>query len=127
MAADRSLGLRGAPPVHAYFVGTTDAARNVRFRLFPPPGLLARAGVDVHVELTEAIGRADRVMLYQTGLARVEGLGDVQWVPGALADHLTSFGGQLQGAAGGQMPALDWIAAGATASYATVSEPCNHL
>ena len=127
VAADRSLGLRGAPPVHAYFVRTSDAARSVRFRLFPPPGLLARVGVDVHVESTEAIGRADRVLLYQTGLARVEGLGSVHWVPGALADHLTSFGGQLQGAAGGQMPALDWIAAGATASYGTVSEPCNHL
>lgn len=127
VAADRSLGLRGAPPVHAYFAITADAARSVRFRLFPPPGPLPRAGVDVHVEPTEAIGKADRVLLYQTGLARVEGIAAIHWVPGALADHLTSFGGQLLGAAGGQMPALDWIAAGATASYGTVSEPCNYL
>ena len=127
VAADRSLGLRGAPPVNAYFVSTADAARSVRVPLFPPSGLLTRAGVDVHVESTETIVQADRVLLYQTGLAHVEGLAAVHWVPGALADHLTSFGGQLQGAAGGQMPALDWIAAGATASYGTVSEPCNYL
>ena len=25
------------------------------------------------------------------------------------------------------MPATDWIASGATASYGTVSEPCSHL
>jgi uncharacterized protein (TIGR03790 family) len=47
-------------------------------------------------------------------------------VSGALADHLTSFGGQLLDAQG-QMSALDWLESGATASYGTVSEPCNHL
>ncbi len=46
-------------------------------------------------------------------------------MPGALADHLTSFGGQLTGDSG-QMSSLEWIAAGATASYGTVSEPCAH-
>jgi len=65
------------------------------------------------------------VLLYQTGLARVEKLGTLTWVPGALADHLTSYGGQLNGDSG-QMPALEWIASGATASYGTVSEPCSH-
>ncbi|NBW50907.1 MAG: TIGR03790 family protein [Betaproteobacteria bacterium] len=45
--------------------------------------------------------------------------------PGALADHLTSFGGQLNNTTG-QMTALEWLEAGVTASYGTVSEPCNH-
>ena len=52
------------------------------------------------------------------------------WLPGALADHLTSFGGQLDTdpeRAGAQTTALQWIASGATASYGSVSEPCNHL
>jgi hypothetical protein len=44
-----------------------------------------------------------------------------QYVPGALADHLTSFGGDLLATA--QMSILDWIWAGATASYGTVTEP----
>ena len=60
-----------------------------------------------------------------TGLARVSGLDRVNWVPGALADHLTSFGGRLSGDSG-QMSVLDWIGSGATASYGTVSEPCAH-
>ncbi|MEO5698048.1 MAG: TIGR03790 family protein [Burkholderiaceae bacterium] len=123
--SDGSLGLRGAPPSNAYFVATSDVARSTRSRYFPPPGLLRRFGVDVHVLKAQAIGNAQRVLLYQTGLARVEGLDSLRWVPGALADHLTSFGGQLSGASG-QMSILEWIDSGATASYGTVSEPCAH-
>jgi uncharacterized protein (TIGR03790 family) len=67
-----------------------------------------------------------RVVLYQTGAVRVNAPETIPWVPGALADHLTSFGGQLL-EAHGQMTVLDWIDAGATASHGTVSEPCNHL
>ena len=44
--------------------------------------------------------------------------------PGAIADHLTSYGGQIPNS--GQMSILKWIQAGATASYGTVVEPCNY-
>ncbi|MEP7099241.1 MAG: TIGR03790 family protein [Burkholderiales bacterium] len=125
VASDGSLGLRGAQPVNAYFVTTNDAARSVRTPLFPPPGMVSRFGVDVHVETTQAIENAKRVLIYQTGLANVPKLDTIKWVPGALADHLTSYGGVLD-AVNGQMPATDWIASGATASYGTVSEPCAH-
>jgi uncharacterized protein (TIGR03790 family) len=125
VAADFSLGQRGAPPANAYFVTTPDAARSVRSLFFPPPGLLARAGVDVHVEAKPAIENASRVLLYQTGLVTVPKLDTLRWVPGALADHLTSFGGYLEGGTG-QMSILEWIASGATASYGSVSEPCAH-
>ena len=125
VASDGSLGLRGAPPVHAYFVTTADSARSARSPLFPPPGSLRRAGVEVHVETTQAIENARRVLLYQTGLPTVGGLDTIKWVPGALADHLTSFGGALESGTG-QMSALEWIGSGATASYGTVSEPCSH-
>ena len=125
VAADASLGLRGAPPVNAFFVKTGDAARSVRAPDFPPPGLVRRFGVDVQVVTAQAIEDAKRVLLYETGRAQVDKLATLDWVPGALADHLTSFGGYLRGAAG-QMSILDWIASGATASYGTVSEPCAH-
>ena len=125
VAADGSLRPRGGVPVNAYFVTTDDAARSVRSRLFPPSGLLRRVGVDVHVESTQAIESATRVLLYETGLSRVDKLATLTWVPGGLADHLTSYGGQLTGD-NGQMSVLDWIASGATASYGTVSEPCSH-
>ena len=125
VAADGKLGLRGAAPVDAYFVTTNDTARSARTPLFPPPGLMRPFGVDVHVEATQAIEGAQHVLLYQTGLASIDKLDTLRWVPGALADHLTSFGGQLDGGSG-QMSALQWIASGATASYGTVSEPCAH-
>ena len=45
------------------------------------------------------------------------------FLPGAVADHLTSLGGQLTDSP--QMSALRWLEAGATASYGNVVEPCN--
>jgi uncharacterized protein (TIGR03790 family) len=53
----------------------------------------------------------------------VEGLETLGFLPGAIADHLTSFGGALDGQ--GQMSALRWLEAGATGSYGAVVEPCN--
>lgn len=126
VAADHSLGLRGAPPAHAYFLATDDAARNVRAALFPPSAMLRAFDVEVHNEHGPALSDKDRVLIYETGLAQVDHLETLHWVDGALADHLTSFGGQLDRTSG-QMTALAWIGAGATASYGTASEPCNHV
>jgi uncharacterized protein (TIGR03790 family) len=123
VASDNTLGLRGAKPVNAYFVTTNDVARSARSPLFPPAGLLRRQGVAVHVEQTQTIENANRVVVYLTGLAQVDKLDTIHWVPGALADHLTSYGGAL---GSGQMSSIDWIASGATATYGTVSEPCAH-
>lgn len=127
VSADGTLGLRGGAPVHAHFMVTADGARSVRAPLFPPVGLLRRIGVQVHVgegDLPPA--GSERVMLVQTGLAQLPAPDTIDWVPGALADHLTSSGGVLDRSSG-QSTVLDWIDAGVTASYGTVSEPCNHL
>lgn len=119
-----------SPPAQALFVSTADAARNVRARLFPPAGDWPGLGLTVRrVQASGPMSAGDgqRVLIYQTGMARVQGLDQLDWLPGALADHLTSFGGRLDAGEGGQMSVLDWLEAGATASYGTVSEPCNHL
>jgi hypothetical protein len=68
----------------------------------------------------------DDVLFYFTGAARLTKLATLRFLPGAVADHLTSFGGLLPDGRG-QMPATAWLAAGATASYGTVEEPCNHV
>jgi uncharacterized protein (TIGR03790 family) len=62
---------------------------------------------------------------YFTGIATVEELAKILFLPGAAADHLTSSGGVLEECTR-QMSALEWLRQGATATYGTVSEPCNH-
>jgi len=126
VAADATLpsAFLGA---NAWFVSTSDVARSVRSALFPPAGMMRPWSLDVKRIQADALPHLPRTLILQTGLARVEGLDKVDWLPGALADHLTSFGGALDAPPGeGQMSAIDWIEAGATASYGTVSEPCNH-
>ncbi|QPF74946.1 TIGR03790 family protein [Roseateles sp. DAIF2] len=127
IAADRSLAERGTPPVQAVFAATEDKARNVRAPLFPPEARLWAYGAQTRRVAQENLPELSEVLLFQTGLARVEGLERIPFLPGALADHLTSAGGQLERTSGPQMSALDWIEAGATASHGAVSEPCNHL
>lgn len=68
------------------------------------------------------IENRDDVLFYFTGKSEVERLDTNRFLPGAIADHLTSGGGRLVG--GKQMSALRWLEAGATASYGSVEEPC---
>ncbi|MDZ7920062.1 TIGR03790 family protein [Rhodoferax sp.] len=126
VAADQQLGKRGVPLAHAVFVSTPDKARNVRAPLFPAAAAVPALGVQIDRVDSNQAEPLPRVVLYQTGSVREEQMARIAWVPGALADHLTSFGGQLLNSQG-QMSVLDWLEAGATASYGTVSEPCNHL
>lgn len=125
VASDHTLGLRGAPDVHAHYLITADKARSARAPLFPAPGRVKGFGVDIHVDEAEVLQGAERLLLYETGKVKVEQLDTLHWVPGGLGDHLTSYGGRLDGKYG-QMSSLEWIASGATGSYGTVSEPCSH-
>ena len=128
LAADGS-----APAGTGYLLRTADVARNLRYpdlQRLPAawatdPGLALRYVDASAAGAAQVITGQTDVLFYFTGLARVDGLASNRFLPGAAADHLTSFGGQLPGA-NGQMPATDWLAAGATASYGTVEEPCNH-
>lgn len=126
VAADDKLGKLGAPSAIAVFVNTQDRARNVRAAAFPPAGRVGQTGVAVVRREQSDPEPLRRVVLYQTGLTRQNHIDTQQWIPGALADHLTSTGGQLMDG-NGQMSVLEWLEAGATASYGTVSEPCNHV
>lgn len=123
----------GADAARALLVRTADSARSVRH-----PDMLATAsawrdtvGLSVqYADLSDgrAVALADAagpLMFHFTGATWVADKGH-RWLPGAVADHLTSYGGMLPDA-NGQMPITDWLTAGATASYGTVEEPCNHL
>lgn len=128
VASDATLGRLFGPTSEAVFVSTADAARNVRSVLYPPAGAVGTGGLTIVRATEQAVppGPYRRLIAYQTGAATLKDLDHLGFLPGALADHLTSFGGVLDGS-GGQSTVLDWISAGATASYGTVSEPCNHL
>jgi len=111
-------------PASAYYLVTSDAARNSRTRFFPPSGRIAAKKLTTRTLKSDALEGARDIIVYQTGSARVDKLATLGFLPGALADHLTSFGGDLLGQS--QMSILRWLEAGATASYGTVSEPCNY-
>lgn len=64
-------------------------------------------------------------MFYLTGYTQVPDIKSNHYLPGAIADHLTSTGGAGISSQG-QMKAFRWLEAGATGSYGTVIEPCNY-
>jgi len=130
VAAGRALIDRGVksdytrPPGTAYLVITDDRNRSTRKQRFA----FARAyyGARHRIEVVSSAGIAarDDVMFYFTGTRHVPFLDSLTFRPGAIADHLTSSGGVLDGTR--QMNVLAWIEAGATGSYGTVVEPCNY-
>jgi len=112
------------PAAGAYFLRTGDKARNARAPFFPPSASVPARRLQIHTLRQDVLEGVDDIMLYQTGAVRVDKLETLHFLPGALADHLTSWGGDLLGER--QMSSLRWLEAGATASYGTVSEPCSH-
>lgn len=112
------------PKASAYYLRTTEASRNSRAGFFPPDGLVSQRKLSIKNIKANSLEGAQDVMIYQTGMSKVDKLDTLRFLPGALADHLTSFGGDLRG--NGQMSSQRWLEAGATASYGTVTEPCNY-
>jgi uncharacterized protein (TIGR03790 family) len=106
-----------------YLVETADKARNVRA---PRYDVIERwLGGTVAFERIKAPSIRDRsdVLFYFIGATKVGHLDSNRFLPGAIADHLTSTGGMLNGSA--QMSIMRWLEAGATGSYGAVVEPCN--
>jgi uncharacterized protein (TIGR03790 family) len=112
------------PVGSAYFLATSDAARSSRARFFPRSAAVPARKLAIKTLQQDSLENARDIIVYETGAAHVAKLDTLHFLPGALADHLTSFGGDLLGE--GQMSSLRWLDAGATASYGTVSEPCNY-
>jgi uncharacterized protein (TIGR03790 family) len=131
---DRGIAADGTfPSGDGYLIRTTDVARSVRW-----PSFVATADVWSHpagLDMTyvdnsdgsgsNVIANTNDVLFYFTGLTTVADIETNSYLPGAVADHLTSFGGQMP-TAGGQMSILRWLEAGATGSFGTTVEPCNY-
>jgi uncharacterized protein (TIGR03790 family) len=114
----------GAPPGTVYLVRTGDAARNVRAATYGEVEALLSQRVHTQELTTPILLDVPDAIGYFTGAKHVLELAHIHFRPGAVADHLTSTGGVLYG--GRQMSAVAWLTRGATGSYGTVSEPCNH-
>ncbi len=108
----------------AYLLQTSDHNRTVRINNVEQPRS-EQLTEQVRLELLKQdfIRNKKDVLFYFTGLAKVPVFNTNRYLPGAIADHLTSAGGVLTGS--GQMSALRWLEAGATGSYGAVVEPCN--
>jgi uncharacterized protein (TIGR03790 family) len=110
------------PSGTAYLVIGDDKIRNARALEYPLAEKETRDAIAVNiVRGLPLTGRSD-VMFYFTGAVAVPDLDTNRFLPGAVADHLTSFGGMLTDSP--QMSSLRWLEAGATGSYGTVVEPC---
>jgi uncharacterized protein (TIGR03790 family) len=113
------------PAETVYLEKTSDNTRNVRFLLFDNAIQESRARGDNFLQRTNSDSTAmTNVLGLDTGLADFS-LEENTFVPGAVADSLTSFGGFILENSG-QTPLLAFLEAGASASYGTVVEPCNY-
>jgi len=120
LAADSSF-----PPQTVFLEKTSDPARNVRFFLFDNAIQECRARSDNALTRTNSDATAFTEALgLDTGLTEFS-LPANSFIPGSVADNLTSFGGFLLESPG-QTTALAFLEAGACGSYGTVVEPCNY-
>ena len=121
---DRGVASDGTMPHGAaYLLVTGDTGRDVRTIGFADALMLAGDRIPIHVVHAPALENTNDIMFYFLGASRVPSLLTNHFLPGAVGDHLTSYGGMLGDST--QMDSLQWLEAGATGSYGTVVEPCN--
>ncbi|MGA2279975.1 MAG: TIGR03790 family protein [Verrucomicrobiota bacterium] len=115
------------PTQTAWLAKSSDVFRNIRYLEFDNTIFDARVAGDFFIEWTNSVSPYGLTNLlgYQTGLAVFNILPNV-FVPGAMADSLTSFAGILYENYG-QTTLLAFLNTGASGSYGTVVEPCAYL
>ena len=113
------------PTQSVYLAKTSDTARNVRYTEFDNAIFEARVRGDNSLVYTNTDSTSSTNLLgLLTGLANLS-LPANAFVPGAIGDSLTSYGGYIFNP-NGQTTLLAFLEAGAAGSYGTVVEPCNY-
>jgi uncharacterized protein (TIGR03790 family) len=113
------------PTQTVYLAKTDDTARNVRYVEFDNAIFDTRIRGDYSMVRTNTDSTSFTNLLgLETGLNAFVVPANA-FVPGAMADNLTSFGGFLLDPTG-QTTLLAFLDAGAAGSYGTVVEPCNY-
>jgi uncharacterized protein (TIGR03790 family) len=119
----------GTFPTQTVWLGkSTDTSRNTRFTEFDNTVFNTRLRGNYSVQRTNDNNAIFNglVLGFQNGLADFSISPTPLFVPGAMADCLTSFGGEIFQDTG-QTTLLAFLGAGASGSYGTVTEPCNYL
>lgn len=111
------------PEGTGYLLDTSDRNRNVRADSYAEVIKYLSPALKLERVKANYIEHKPDVLFYFTGSAEVPKISSNTFIPGAIADHLTSAGGQLTDSY--QMSSLRWLEAGATGSYGAVIEPCN--
>lgn len=129
-----SVRADGTAPNGVFYVVAPpgDAARNIRYKLFNSYDFDAHCWTGQpkrELVYADSLPGKTNVLGYFTGRPDVPNafLTNTVFLPGALADHLTSVGGYLPVPPQGQSSILEWIRGGVSASYGTVAEPCAYL
>ncbi len=122
------LAHQNFPHGDGYFVRTSDVYRSARWSWFQEavnfwnrPEALHMTYIDNSSSGSGYIQNTPNVLFYQESLESVPAITTNTYVPGSVADHMTSWGGMLTDSP--QMSILRWLEAGATGSYGTVVEP----
>lgn len=129
---DISMASDGTAPTGNVFLLKTGDLRDVQWESFEkamfPQRFIQPASVMTRVDALSLSGQSNIVGI-TAGLRFHTWIANNHVLPGAIAEHLTSYGGclfdvgvQLQDT--GQMSILDWILHGYAGSYGTVVEPC---
>jgi uncharacterized protein (TIGR03790 family) len=115
------------PTQSVHLAKTSDSARNVRYAEFDNAIFDSRIHGDSCLVWTNTDSTSFTNLLgLSTGLYGFS-LPDDAFVPGAIGDNLTSYGGVIFADSAGQTTLLAFLKAGAAGSYGTVQEPCNWL
>ncbi|MDB2409257.1 TIGR03790 family protein [Pseudomonadales bacterium] len=123
---DRGVAADDTQPLaRAFLLTTADKRRSVRNVFFDDIRKHFANIYDVQILNSNGIQNRSDILFYFTGAVSVPHLNTLTFLPGAMADHLTSAGGQLTDSS--QMSAMRWLEAGATGSYGTAIEPCNFV
>jgi uncharacterized protein (TIGR03790 family) len=106
---------------------SSDTLRNTRYRAFDNAIFNTRLCGDFTILKTnsDSVWGQANLLGFETGLANFS-ISPGTFVPGAMADSVTSFGGIIFGP-NGQTTLLSFINAGASGSYGTVTEPAPSL
>ncbi len=125
---DRGVASDGTKPqADSYVMSTTDVTRSLRMTMLRNTfgynqGARDSSNINTQVSVADSLKDKTNVLLYFTGNTFVANLKTNTYLPGAVADNLTSFSGKFSQTS--QMNILEYVSAGVTGTFGTVSEPC---